>query len=363
MAKKVKCTTGDVFAIPVSDTEFIFGRVLFDVTKQYIKIVPKEEWKFNYLGFFNKSVLVEMFLGVYTSVEDVDFEKKAVTGTFVFNGFLSEYKGMIVGKREVNPIEVSFPETLGSRNMDYYLTLGELAFPIDITEQIYYDEIKVMPSTGYGYYEIIVATLDFSGRDDLIKEDVKMDNYFRDSDLRSLPDVRKRIWKLAGEDMNKSYYELAKEKGFDLARLYVPTVEKKKARAKKEKYPKEIMKDVCWAFYGGQYNIVEEFVKAVQEYHRGLDADGWQPDEVVLECKVVTVQYAYWNEEENDETEEDFKLTADGNGFTAGELLYKIHNRVVEHLEEEDRHFFEGLSLYGDAAPEDTPFYFLDLGS
>ncbi len=78
-----------------------------------------------------------------------------------------------------------------------------------------------MPSTGYGYYEVVVATLDFSGRDDLIKEDAKMDNYFRDSDLRSLPDVRKRIWKLAGEDMNKSYYELAKGKGVDLARLYV----------------------------------------------------------------------------------------------------------------------------------------------
>lgn len=178
MAKKVKCTTGDVFAIPVSEMEFIFGRVLFDVTKQYIKIVPEEEREFNYLGFFNKSVLVEMFLGVYTSVEDVDFEKKAVTGTFVFKDFLSEYKGMIVGKREVNPIEVGFPETLGSRNMDYYLTLGELAFPIDITEQIYYDEIKVMPSTGYGYYEVVVATLDFSGRDDLIEEDAKMDNYF-----------------------------------------------------------------------------------------------------------------------------------------------------------------------------------------
>ncbi|MDC2661317.1 hypothetical protein [Bacteroides ovatus] len=220
MAKKLKCTTGDVFAIPVSETEFVFGRVLFDVTKQYIKIVPEEEWKFNYLGFFNKSVLVEMFLGVYTSVEDVDFEKKAVIGTFVFNDFLSEYKGMIVGKREVNPVEVSFLETLCSRNMDYYLTSGELAFPINITERIYYDEIKVMPSSGYGYYEIIIATLDFSGRDDLIKKDAKMDNYFSDSDLRSLPDVRKRMWEIAGEDMNKSYYELAKEKGFDLARLY-----------------------------------------------------------------------------------------------------------------------------------------------
>ena len=102
-------------------------------------------------------------------------------------------------------------------------------------------------------------------------------------------------------------------------------------------------------------------MKAVQEYHEELDADGWQPEEVVLACKEVTVQYAYWEEE--DETEEDFRLTADGDGFTAGELLFKIHNRVVGHLENEDHHFFEGLSLYKDAAPENRPFYFLGLGS
>lgn len=269
---------------------------------------------------------------------------------------------MIVGKREVNPVEVTFPEVLSRYNMNVYLASGELYLPIPIDGNEY-DKIGVYASSGYGYYDVIVATLDFSGRDDLIKEDAKMDNYFKDSDLRSLPDVRKRIWELAGEDMNKSYYELAKEKGFDLARLYVPTVEKKKAHAKKEKYPKEIMKDVRWAFYGGQYNTVEEFMKEVQEYHEELDANGWQPDKVVLECKVVTIQYTYWHEEEEDETEEDFKLTADGNGFSAGELLFKIHNRVVGHLEEEDRHFFEGLSLYNDAAPEDSPFYFLELGS
>lgn len=362
MAKKVKCTTGDVFAIPVSETEFIFGRVLFDVTKQYIKIVPEEEWKFNYLGFFNKSVLVEMFLGVYTSVEDVDFEKKAVTGTFVFRDFLSKYEGMIVGKREVNPVEVSFPEVLSRYNMNVYLALGELYLPIPIDGNEY-NKIGVYASSGYGYYDLIVATLDFSGRDDLIKEDAKMDNYFRNSDLRSLPDVRKRIWEFAGEDINQNYYDMALKHGFDLKRLYEQITGKEKTRAKKEKIPQEIMTTVRWAFYGGQYDTIEEFVKAVQEYHEELDADGWQPEEVVLTCKEVTVQYAYWDEEEEDEIEEDFKLTADGDGFTVGELLFKIHNRVVGNLENEDHHFFEGLSLYKDAAPENRPFYFLGLGS
>ena len=76
-----------------------------------------------------------------------------------------------------------------------YFTTGDFAKLCQVTKHtlFYYDEIKVMPSTGYGYYEVVVATLDFSGRDDLIEEDAKMDNYFRDSDLRSLPDVRKRI--------------------------------------------------------------------------------------------------------------------------------------------------------------------------
>ena len=287
--------------------------------------------------------------------------RKLLPGCSCLTDFLSEYKGMIVGKREVNPIEVSFPETLESRNMDYYLTLGELAFPIDITEQIYYDEIKVMPSTGYGYYEVIVATLDFSGRDDLIKEDAKMDNYFEHIDLRSRPELRSEIYASIHEDTNQNYYDMALKHGFDLKRLYGQITGKEKARAKKEKYPQEIMTDVRWAFYGGQYDTIEEFMKAVQEYHEELDADGWQPKEVVLACKEVTVQYAYWDEE--DETEEDFRLTADEDGFTAGELLFKIHNRVVGHLENEDHHFFEGLSLYKDAAPENRPFYFLGLGS
>lgn len=70
------------------ETEFIFGRVLFDVTKQYIKIVPEEERVFNYLGFFNKSVLIEMFLGVYTSVKGVDFEKKLLPGRSCLTIFL-----------------------------------------------------------------------------------------------------------------------------------------------------------------------------------------------------------------------------------------------------------------------------------
>mgnify|MGYP000277747559 CR=1 FL=1 len=44
-----------------------------------------------------------------------------------------KYEGVIVGKREVNPIEVSFPEVLSQYSMKIYLALGELylSIPID----------------------------------------------------------------------------------------------------------------------------------------------------------------------------------------------------------------------------------------
>ena len=70
-------------------------------------------------------------------------------------------------------------------------------------------------------YYIGLATLDFSGRRDLIEdqEDI-MDNYFIFSDIRSLPEKRKEIYEAIGEDPNQSYYELALKHGFDLARFY-----------------------------------------------------------------------------------------------------------------------------------------------
>jgi hypothetical protein len=93
---------------------------------------------------------------------------------------------------------------------------------------------------------------------------------------------------------------------------------------------------------------------------------GWIPDETVLAFPRLTVQYFYRDDEENDEIEEDFDLTADNNtGFTAGELLFKIHNQVIENLESEDHHFFEGLTLWEEETGDDTgaPRYLLNQGS
>lgn len=156
MAKrKNKINIGDIFSMKVSKNEFIYGHVLFDVTKQYIK-TPFEN-NYNYLSFFNKCFLIETFLGVSASFENVDMKRKAVISTFVPDFFFPEYEANIIDNIEVDVKEVSFPETLSSADKRYF-SVGELYLPIDLS--------------------------------------------------------------MIGEDPNQKYYELALKHGFDLARLY-----------------------------------------------------------------------------------------------------------------------------------------------
>jgi hypothetical protein len=226
MAKKAKYKTGNVFSVKVAENEYIFGRVIFDVSTQYIETsFYKKEKTNNYLDFFNKCFLIETFYGVFSDIKDVDMEKKAVISTFVSDdfykaSFFKERDFKTVGFKSVDYKNVSFPETLFSYNMNFYYSVGELFLPININRQ-QCDEIKVYPSFGNGYWTVIVATLDFSGRDDLIEaEDNEKQNHFRWSDLRSLPEIRNRLYELIGEDPNQNYYKMALKHGFDLARLY-----------------------------------------------------------------------------------------------------------------------------------------------
>jgi hypothetical protein len=130
-------------------------------------------------------------------------------------------------------------------------------------------------------------------------------------------------------------------------------------------YPEELMSDVYWGFYGGKYDSIAKFIQEVINYNQDFGKK-WNPDETVLASANVTVQYSYWDESEEEETEEDFDLVADNQScFSAGELLFKIHNYVVEKLEEEDHHFFEGLTLWEgeNYSNPDVPLYFLNQGS
>ena len=127
-------------------------------------------------------------------------------------------------------------------------------------------------------------------------------------------------------------------------------------------YPKQIMLETYWGFYGGKYNSREEFIREVIDYNKDLGKK-WRPNETVLDCQNITIQYSYWNNKEKIVQEQDFNLMADNpSGFTAGELLYKIHNQVVDQLEKEDYRFFEGLTLWKEKNNDErsTPLYFIN---
>jgi len=124
-----------------------------------------------------------------------------------------------------------------------------------------------------------------------------------------------------------------------------------------------IMKDILWSFTNGKYATQKQFIEDLVKYNLEIGKGEIDPDEIVIESNEVIIYYSY--EEDDEQKDEEFHLTADNDkDFTAGELLYKIHNQVVEHLENLDYHFFEGLVNNGtDEQYPDIPYYYLNLGS
>jgi len=118
---------------------------------------------------------------------------------------------------------------------------------------------------------------------------------------------------------------------------------------------------VYWRFRGDPYADLASFNEAVHRYYVACSFEGWDPDEVVLRCPLIRVMYMCWKR--GRQIEPIVELSADGESFTAGELLFKIHNAVVEHLRGMDHVYFEGLSLHTTKNPNQPPLYGLMQGS
>ncbi|MBO0591659.1 hypothetical protein I2486_09590 [Cellulophaga sp. E16_2] len=216
MGKIRKISLGDVFAIKIENSDhYYFGRVLFDVEEQYKEKIENH----NYLDWYGKSVLIETYKTISKTPEISEFDV-ILDATFVSKKNLLSEDISIIRNIPINPKKVSFPETFSSvQPIGKLFTVGELGVLTSFDTK-YVDKTKVFPTLGNMYY-IQLATLDYSGRRDLIEdqEDI-MENYFKDSDLRNFPKIRKEIYENIGEDPDISYYDLALKHGFDLARFY-----------------------------------------------------------------------------------------------------------------------------------------------
>ncbi len=128
-------------------------------------------------------------------------------------------------------------------------------------------------------------------------------------------------------------------------------------------YPPELLWGVSWTFRDQPFPDRAGFDAAVAAAHPDPEhGPVWRPDEVVLRSARVRVSPdVHWYLTEEHPTAE---FAADnGESFTAGELLFKVHNRFVAELRRMDHKYFEGLTLDSHPAPGEPPLYLLDLGS
>ena len=134
------------------------------------------------------------------------------------------------------------------------------------------------------------------------------------------------------------------------------------ARRNSSPYPPELLSRVSWTFRGQAFADRAAFDAAVAAFQNPARGGVWRPDEVVLHAGRVRVSPdVHWYLSDEHPTAE---FAADnGEGFTAGELLFKVHNYFVADLRQMDHQYFEGFTLDEQQEPGEPPLYSLDLGS
>lgn len=127
--------------------------------------------------------------------------------------------------------------------------------------------------------------------------------------------------------------------------------------------PQEVMSQVLWSFKGDPITDLAAFNDKVRKYHIEIRGkDNWNPESIAIPCARIRIVYMCWHGEE--QIEPIIELASDnGTSFTAGELLFKVHNAVVKQLRDIDHHFFEGLRLHSNQAAGKPPLYVLNQGS
>ncbi len=125
-----------------------------------------------------------------------------------------------------------------------------------------------------------------------------------------------------------------------------------------------VMQDVCWSFSGAKFADRATFESELIQYQKDIQQiDAWDPSELVVHVPQIRVQYMCWQDE--DQIEPIITLSSEnGISFSAGELMFALHNAVVEQLDEIDHHFFEGLLLAKNKEEDGKlPLYILQQGS
>ncbi|WP_149703973.1 sugar transporter [Campylobacter concisus] len=210
--KKIK--EGDIFYV-YNDyyNRYFFGKILVDIKNRLVKRVNEGLlWP---LDFFSDCYLV----AVYKNIVDAPVLKSRefiIPGSFIYKSSFNRknedgIKWVYYDHEDINYHELEFPEYIISSNDKICLQRGELSIPTSLTRTQYENEFNITGSkTGGINYSNALLLQGLPAYKERI-------DY---SDLRLLPELRKKLYEMIGEDPDMPYYKLALKHGKDLARFY-----------------------------------------------------------------------------------------------------------------------------------------------
>mmetsp|Transcript_12486 Transcript_12486/g.29781 ORF Transcript_12486/g.29781 Transcript_12486/m.29781 type:complete len:142 (+) Transcript_12486:129-554(+) len=111
--------------------------------------------------------------------------------------------------------------------------------------------------------------------------------------------------------------------------------------------PKNLLGKLCWSFaVRSDYATPEDFGAAVLQYQMDIvkNSNGWEPDGIILPFCRVGIHWEGLDREQTDMIDKyDIVESSSSKGFTALDLLYKVHQIMVEDCRRMDHCFFEGF--------------------
>lgn len=215
--KKEKLNHGDIFYLQLEGfKKFIFGQILFDVEKQYFSKSAEQDEE-SYFDVYKECHLVKMFKGIYDTHQLPQHLESLIDGVFIYriDSKTNRLNWGKAGHIDVDYKSIEFPEIIGESDGKVKLLRGELNLDTSYKDT---DEFDV--SWSAEYTEVLANECVYlQDRKDLIAGEHYSDS-FKEMNFRNFPEQRSNIYKGLQIDAEKSYYDLSKEMGFDLARFY-----------------------------------------------------------------------------------------------------------------------------------------------
>jgi hypothetical protein len=215
MTKKKVSNCGDIFYLQLKNKEkYVIGRVLFDVEHQFYKNNVNNN---NYFDVFRECQLVEVYDLIFDDLSKIEINETIIPNTFVYriDSKANQINWGILDNQIVQYEKIEFPEVITIVDGVVKLLRGELSI------QTKYENTRDFNLRFGAEFPIVIANqAAYSQGQNAIVEGFHSEKSFLKMDLRNFPELRNKVYSDINLDPEKSYYELSKEMGFDLARFY-----------------------------------------------------------------------------------------------------------------------------------------------